>query len=113
MMQALTPLDAMNDPSLFGSFFEGPSWGAWRTFVSVCYGLPIDAEGEELFRALYGAHELRPARRWLSRGRRDRRQASGQDAGCDVSCVGCRCACAEGPLLSRRASCASREPRLP
>src|SRR5262249_1803359 len=34
-------LDAMSDPQLFGRWFGGPSWAAWRTVVAAVFGLPM------------------------------------------------------------------------
>jgi hypothetical protein len=35
-------LQALDDPSLFGPHFRGPSWAAWRAFLTAAFGLPMD-----------------------------------------------------------------------
>ncbi len=69
----LTILDAMSDPQLFGPWFQGESWQAWRVFLGALFGLSLSAE--EL--ALYQCHTGRqmpptaPAKEaWLLVGRR-------------------------------------------
>jgi hypothetical protein len=46
----MTLLDALADPSLFGSHF-GPEWDAWRTFLRCCFGLPLSPEELPLYSA--------------------------------------------------------------
>jgi hypothetical protein len=49
---ALTILDAVRDPMIFGSSpaFSAPdTWRPWLAFLAAVYGLPLDAEGEALF----------------------------------------------------------------
>ncbi len=43
-------LDAMNDPNLLGTHFRGPSWSAWRAFLSALFGLPLDRSSLRLYR---------------------------------------------------------------
>jgi hypothetical protein len=70
-----TILDAMNDPNLFGRWFESDSWRAWKTFLTVLFGLPLPTEADA---ATYFAHTNRssyeagkPAREgWVMVGRR-------------------------------------------
>ena len=47
-------LEAMADPSLFGPHFRGPSWTAWRAFLTAAFGLPMDDAARELFRQCTG-----------------------------------------------------------
>jgi hypothetical protein len=66
-------LQALDDPQVFGPFFRGPSWLAWRVFLAVLFGLPLTSE--QL--ALYTKHTGRTAaptsplhEAWLCIGRR-------------------------------------------
>jgi hypothetical protein len=47
-------IEALDDPSLFGPHFRGPSWTAWRAFLTAAFGLPMDVASRELFRACTG-----------------------------------------------------------
>ncbi|MFZ3327278.1 MAG: terminase family protein, partial [Methylocella sp.] len=47
-------LEALDDPSLFGPHFRGPSWAAWRAFLTAAFGLPMDDASRELFRQCTG-----------------------------------------------------------
>lgn len=40
----MTILDAMSDRNLFGRWFSGRSWDAWRVFLAALFGLPMTAE---------------------------------------------------------------------
>jgi hypothetical protein len=68
-------LDAMHDPALFGPWFKGDSWTAWRAFLAALFGLPLPTEAEA---DAYFRHTGRtayapgtPAREaWLAVGRR-------------------------------------------
>jgi hypothetical protein len=69
----LTILDLMDDPQVFGPWFRGPSWGAWRVFLRVLFGLPLSPAA----RATYTTHTGRQhpptaqaAEAWLVVGRR-------------------------------------------
>lgn len=71
----MTVLDAMMDPQLFGPFFAGPEWKAWRAFIGGLFGLR-DQLGPNL-RAIYHDHTKReviptePAKEgWMVVGRR-------------------------------------------
>jgi len=72
---AFTIIDAMRDPALFGPWFKGDSWTAWRAFLAALFGLPmptsdcVDAYFKHTGRSVYtpGA----PTREaWLAVGRR-------------------------------------------
>ena len=70
---ALTILDATRDQALFGPWFQGKSWDAWKAFLATLFGLPIPKAALENYRQ----HTRRtsvpefPAREaWLVVGRR-------------------------------------------
>jgi hypothetical protein len=45
----LTILDALDDKNLFASHFDhAESWVAWRIFLAVLFGLPLDEQQREL-----------------------------------------------------------------
>jgi hypothetical protein len=57
----LTILDAINDPKLFGPWFEPKSsWLAWTAFLAALFGLPMttDERGEREDQASTGRQEL-------------------------------------------------------
>src|SRR5262245_26757339 len=63
----------MNDPGLFGRWFAGDTWNAWRAFLAALFGLPIPETEAELVRRCTGQQQLReaPAREaWVIVGRR-------------------------------------------
>jgi hypothetical protein len=41
-LQQPSIVDVAQDPSLFGSWFDGPSWSAWMTFLRSLFALPFD-----------------------------------------------------------------------
>jgi hypothetical protein len=47
-------LEALDDQSLFGRYFRGESWTAWRAFLMAAFGLPMDDSSQELFRVCTG-----------------------------------------------------------
>lgn len=49
-----TILDVMDDPDLFGPFFKGASWYAWRVFLAALFALPMDDAQSDIYRALTG-----------------------------------------------------------
>lgn len=51
----MTIIDAMIDQRLFGPFFQGSEWKAWRAFLAGLFGLPM---GPNL-RAIYDQHTRR------------------------------------------------------
>jgi len=70
----LTILDAIDSPAIWGGWFRNPkTWAPWRAFLSVLFGLSLDAAGVELFRECTGRHHP-PAgsflEAWLVCGRR-------------------------------------------
>jgi hypothetical protein len=69
----LTILDLMDDPQVFGPWFRGPSWRAWRVFLTVLFGLPLTATDLALYQQHTGRqrppmHQAGEA--WLVVGRR-------------------------------------------
>jgi hypothetical protein len=54
-------IEALDDPSLFGPHFRGPSWTPWRAFLTAAFGLPMDDASRELFRQCTGRAAI-PAR---------------------------------------------------
>jgi hypothetical protein len=46
----MTIIDAMQDPGLFGRWFEGESWSAWKIFLAALFGLPMDESQLEAYR---------------------------------------------------------------
>ena len=70
---ALTILDTMRDPALFGPWFRGESWQAWRVFLSALFGLPLDKKSLAIFQKHTGRKNAptSPAKEgWLVAGRR-------------------------------------------
>src|SRR5262249_51369472 len=81
----LTILDAMDDENLFAPHFDNAeSWVAWRAFLAVLFGYPVDEQQRELFRQCTGREHVnsdtsrgmdghRPPRREVFRPRAHRR----------------------------------------
>jgi hypothetical protein len=73
MKKQLTILDAMDDPKLFGPWFRGKSWAAWRAFLASLFALEMADESIEVYRRHTGRKVLpsSPFREaWLCCGRR-------------------------------------------
>lgn len=73
MKKQVTILDAMDDPALFGPWFQGSSWDAWRAFLAALFGLPMTVEMAETFRQHTGRAtppEKQATEAWLCCGRR-------------------------------------------
>ena len=53
---SVTILDLMDDPRFFARWFKGPTWNAWRVFLSAVFALTdrIDADGMAIYRAATG-----------------------------------------------------------
>ena len=68
-------LRALNDRKVFGPFFHGDTWGAWRVFLAALFALPLTPEQLALYQHHTGrstppaqpSHEA-----WLVCGRRSR-----------------------------------------
>ena len=63
----------MTDPALFGPWFAGPSWAAWRTFVPALLALPLSSDELAIFQKHTG--RLTPLtvaalECWVAAGRR-------------------------------------------
>lgn len=65
-------VEAMDDPGLFGSWFQGTSWNGWRAILRAAYALPMTSEEETFFRIV--AERDPPKKRvrelWIVAGRR-------------------------------------------
>ena len=44
----------LDDPNLFGKFFKGSSWRAWRVFMKALFAEPVDEAGLAIYRAATG-----------------------------------------------------------
>jgi hypothetical protein len=69
----LTILDLMDDPQVFGPWFPGPSWGAWRVFLRVLFGLPLSPAAWATYTTHTGRQHpptAQAAEAWLVVGRR-------------------------------------------
>jgi len=69
----MTIIDAMDDPSLFGPWFQGDSWFAWRVLLKSVFGLPLDEAELVIFRAATGRTQslsVPPKIIWVVAGRR-------------------------------------------
>jgi hypothetical protein len=72
---AVTILQAMTDPELFGSWFSDPSWNSWKTFIKAFAGEAMTAEELVLYTSCTGrespprpGEQVRQA--WVCCGRR-------------------------------------------
>jgi hypothetical protein len=68
-----TILDALADPQLLGSAFQGDTWTAWRAVLAAIFGLPMAGGQLETFRACSGRQDAptAPVREaWCIAGRR-------------------------------------------
>jgi hypothetical protein len=66
-------VEALDHKDIFGPWFSGPSWKAWRTIERAIFGLPIPDDEMALFKELTGRAEApdRPCTEaWLIAGRR-------------------------------------------
>ena len=69
----LTILDAMDDENLFASHFDNAeTWAAWRVFLAVLFGLPLDESQRELAKRCTGREHISNGHKeaWLVIGRR-------------------------------------------
>jgi hypothetical protein len=67
-----TILQAMDDPQLFGGWFEGPSWQPWRVFLGALFGLELTPQQMEIWTSCTGRTVAQGPYReaWLAVGRR-------------------------------------------
>ena len=67
-------VDLCGDPAVFGPWLKDPfTWRAWETFLCALFGLPMDAEQREAYRACTGRTERQSNgynEAWLVVGRR-------------------------------------------
>jgi hypothetical protein len=72
--RAITILDAVRDPMVFGPCFKDQAtWASWRAFLAALFGLPLDPSALETYRACTGRSvpPTTPFREaWLICGRR-------------------------------------------
>ena len=63
---------ALDDPKLFGSWFKGPSWNAWRAVLKPAFGAAMSDDELELFRSVAERDPPRNRVRelWIIGGRR-------------------------------------------
>jgi hypothetical protein len=54
---APTILEAMEHPAIFGPFFKGKSWDAWKVVLAATFGLPMTADQLALYRLHTGRTE--------------------------------------------------------
>jgi hypothetical protein len=69
----MTILDAMADNRVFGEWFRGPSWNAWRAFLAALFALPMDDAQLALYRHHTGRKSPPPVpvrEAWVCCGRR-------------------------------------------
>jgi hypothetical protein len=69
----LTILDAMADAAIFGPWFDGKSWIAWKAFLRALFGLPMGKTTRSLYQKHTGRKSLpeNPSKEaWLVVGRR-------------------------------------------
>ncbi len=72
-MSEPTILEVMDDPALFKSWFDLPSWDPWRAVLAALFGLPMSDRERRLFRKITGRRKVprKPvAEAWLAVGRR-------------------------------------------
>ena len=84
-------LEALDHPDLFGRWFGGPSWAAWRTLEKAIFGLPLEAGELPLFRELTGRDQApdRPVTEaWIAAGRRSGKSRKAALIGSYMSTVG-------------------------
>ena len=66
-------LDAIDDPEVFGTYFQRDSWAAWKVFLAVLFGLRLTPAQQATYRACTGRSEMPAAlvsEAWLVCGRR-------------------------------------------
>lgn len=49
-LPAISIIDAVQSPTLFGPLFGGPTWGRWRAFLAALFGLPMNDEALAFYR---------------------------------------------------------------
>jgi hypothetical protein len=73
LKRTLNIVEAMESADLFSSWFEGPSWNAWKVILKAAFALPLSDDELVTFHALAG-DRAPPARQvrelWIVAGRR-------------------------------------------
>jgi hypothetical protein len=84
-------LDALDHPDLFGRWFTGASWAAWRTVEKAIFGLPLEEPELPLFRELTGRDQApdRPcSEAWIIAGRRSAKSRKAATIGVYLATIG-------------------------
>ncbi len=69
----MNSLQAIDDPAVFGGYFRGSTWNAWRAFLCALFALPMSDDDLAIYRAHTGRPTPPAARSheaWLCIGRR-------------------------------------------
>ena len=78
--RAISILDAMDDENLFAPHFNNAAtWTAWRVFLAVLFGLPLDESQRELAKRCTGREHISSdghKEAWLVIGRRGGKSSS-------------------------------------
>jgi hypothetical protein len=70
---ALDIIAALNDPLIFGPFFRGQTWSAWRSFLAALFALPMTDDQMAVYRQHTGRSApptVPSSEAWLVCGRR-------------------------------------------
>jgi len=71
---AMSILDAMSDPALFGAWFRGATWDAWKVFLTALSGLPFESQDAAAIFSKYTGRTTPPTtaarEAWVIAGRR-------------------------------------------
>ncbi len=85
-------VEALDHPELFGRWFSGSSWRAWRVIERAIFGLPIEAEDDlALFAQMTARGEAptEPAREaWIIAGRRTAKSRKAATIGTYMATIG-------------------------
>jgi hypothetical protein len=72
-LPAASVVTCMADDDAFGSWFQGPSWDAWKSVLKGAFALPMSPSNREVFATVAGNRDP-PAHRvkelWIVAGRR-------------------------------------------
>jgi hypothetical protein len=68
----LSIVDALDDPALFGPWFNGPSWAVWKIIIKAAFGIKLSRSERKIFRSVAGRDPPRKRVRelWIIAGRR-------------------------------------------
>jgi len=56
--QALTIIDALDDPSLFAPWFTGDTWNGWRAILKAAFHLPMNEDEIAFFKSVAGDRDV-------------------------------------------------------